>query len=238
MNAVPPRSRIAAIAVIVLASLIAVVAGVYVTGWGTGNDNAGVVAGTTGRCDAAAETAKAIQPLARGEVAALIPAEEPADVSMLAFTSPDGSPMTLADFAGKPVLLNLWATWCLPCREEMPALDALQAARGGDRFQVVAVNVDVGDPAKPAVFLEEAGITGLVDYRDTRMKIFNDLKVRGLAVGMPTTLLVDGQGCQVAALHGPAEWASADALAVVDALIEREASGPGAAGGAVSSAVR
>jgi hypothetical protein len=115
----------------------------------------------------------------------------------------------------------------------MEALISSMMARGGDRFEVVAVNVDVGDPAKPAVFLEEAGITRLTDYRDPRMKIFNDLKVRGLAVGMPTTLLVDGRGCQVAALHGPAEWASADALAVVDALIERDGGEPGEVTGAV-----
>lgn len=189
---------------------VAGVAGVYVTGWGAGN-------GEVGQCAASADLAASLKPLIRGEVAAVIAADEPADVSGLAFKTTDGKAMTLADFSGRTVLLNLWATWCAPCREEMPALDRLQASRGGDDFQVVTVNVDVGDPAKPAAFLEEAGIKALPDYRDDRMKIFNDLKSQGLAFGMPTTLIVDPKGCQIAALHGPAAWDGPEALALIDA---------------------
>jgi thiol-disulfide isomerase/thioredoxin len=212
MNDMTSRGRRGLIAGSVLVGLAAGVAGVYVTGWGAGNGAEGA------SCAAAVDAANRLRPLARGEVAALLPADEPQDVSMLAFTGVDGAAMTLADFSGKTVLLNLWATWCAPCREEMPALDRLQATRGGDDFQVVTVNIDVGDPAKPAAFLQDAGITALPDYRDARMKIFNDLKTRSLAFGMPTTLLVDPQGCQVAAMHGPAEWDSPDALAAIDAV--------------------
>lgn len=190
----------------------AVVAGVYVTQWGNGN-------GLALACAGSGDLSARLKPLARGEVAAVIIADEPVDVSDLAFRDAAGNSFTLADFSGKTVLLNLWATWCAPCREEMPALDALQKARGGDDFQVVTVNVDVGDPAKPAAFLDETGIEALPDYRDDRMKIFNDLKARGLAFGMPTTLLVDEQGCQIGALHGPAHWDSPDALALVDAAV-------------------
>ncbi len=114
--------------------------------------------------------------------------------------------------------MNLWATWCVPCRAEMPALDRLQKTKGGADFQVVTVNVDTGDPAKPAAFLQEIGTTGLPDYRDPKMAFFNQLKTRGLAFGLPTTLILDRKGCQVAALHGPAEWDSADAGAVIDAV--------------------
>ncbi len=212
MNQKTTTGRRGLLAKTAVAGIVAVVAGVYVTLWGAGN---GAEAAT---CQASAATVARIEPLIQGEVAALLPAEEPQDVSMLAFNGEDGAPMTLADFAGRAVLLNLWATWCAPCREEMPALDRLQAERGGENFQVVTVNVDVGDPAKPAAFLEEIGTEALSDYRDPRMKIFNDLKTRGLAFGMPTTLLIDDKGCQVAALHGPAEWDSPDALAVIDAL--------------------
>jgi thiol-disulfide isomerase/thioredoxin len=182
-----------------------------VTGWQAGN-------GADARCSIARETAGRLKPLAIGEVAGLIPAEAPADLADLAFQTVDGTATTLGAYAGKAVLLNLWATWCAPCREEMPALSRLQAARGGDRFAVVTVNIDTGDPAKPATFLAEEAITNLPDHRDPKMAIFNTLKSRSLAFGMPTTLLVDAAGCQVAAMHGPAEWDSPDALAVVDAL--------------------
>jgi thiol-disulfide isomerase/thioredoxin len=206
-----PRGRRGLIVSVVLVGLIAGAAGVYATLWGAGNASAS-------SCAPSYATVDRLRPMIHGEVAALIPADEPKDVSDLAFQRIDGTAMTLADFRGRSVLLNLWATWCAPCREEMPALDALQSARGGERFEVVTVNVDVGDPAKPAAFLEETGIKALPDYRDPRMKIFNDLKTRSLAFGMPTTLLIDEAGCHVAALHGPAEWDSVDALALVDAL--------------------
>jgi thiol-disulfide isomerase/thioredoxin len=88
----------------------------------------------------------ALAPLARGEVAAVNIASSPNRLPDLAFNDPSGKPVTLADFRGRTVLLNLWATWCVPCRKEMPALDALQAKLGGDKFQVVAVNIDTRNP--------------------------------------------------------------------------------------------
>lgn len=189
---------------------VAGTAGVYVSGQGT-------VEGSN-RCDGAVALASALKPLARGELAALLPADHPRDLAGLAIQTTDGKTMRLGDLSGKALLVNFWATWCAPCRAEMPALDRLQAARGGERFQVVTVNADVGDPAKPAAFLEEIGTRLLPDYRDPKMAAFNDLRANGLAFGMPTTLLVDAGGCQVAVLHGPAEWDSPDALAVVDRL--------------------
>lgn len=196
-----------------VAGLIAGVAGVYVS-------TRGDVHGDTAACAASAkELATALKPLAKGEVAALLPADEPRPMADLAFQTVDGNPVSLADLGGKVLLVNLWATWCAPCRAEMPALDRLQKAKGGDGFQVVTVNIDVGDPKKPSAFLEEIGIEALPDYRDPKMATFNRLKSEGLAFGLPTTLLVDREGCQVAALHGPAEWDSADAVAVVDLAV-------------------
>jgi hypothetical protein len=101
----------------------------------------------------------------------------------------------------------------------MPALDALQARLGGPDFQVVAVNIDTRDPDKPKNWLKDVGVSHLTYYADPEAKIFQDLKAAGKAVGMPTTLLVDSSGCNVATLAGPAEWASDDAIKLVQAAI-------------------
>ena len=106
---------------------------------------------------------------------------EPTVVPDLAFDKPDGSPITSADLKGKVVLLNIWATWCVPCREEMPQLNALQSELGGDGFEVVALNIDKGGPEKAEQFLEETGATDLKAYYDPSGKIFAKLKSRGNA---------------------------------------------------------
>ena len=162
-------------------------------------------------CAAKAEKAKTVAAAATGEVAAMLPADPPQSLKALAFNAPDGKAMTLADRAGKTVLVNLWATWCFPCREEMPALNALQKEMGGEKFEVIAVNVDTGDDTKPKKFLSETGVDALGYYRDNTLDLFNELKTRGLALGLPVTLLVDGDGCLLAHMNGPAEWSSADA---------------------------
>jgi thiol-disulfide isomerase/thioredoxin len=139
----------------------------------------------------------------------------------LAFKDASGADKTLADWRGRTVLLNLWATWCVPCRKEMPALDALQARLGGPDFDVVAVNIDTRDTDKPKAWLKDAGIGKLGYYADNSAKVFQDLKAAGKAFGMPTTLLVDPNGCELAALAGPAEWASDDAVKLVTAALKK-----------------
>jgi thiol-disulfide isomerase/thioredoxin len=168
-------------------------------------------------CRPAAELAKRLAPLARGEVAAVGIASEPRPLPDLAFMDANGKPRTLADFRGRTVLLNLWATWCVPCRKEMPALDALQAKLGDETFEVVAVNIDTRNLDKPKAWLEEAGVRKLGYYADSSAKVFQDLKAAGKAFGMPTTLLIDPNGCELGALAGPAEWASDDAVKLVSA---------------------
>ena len=96
-------------------------------------------------CASALELSKKIAPLAKGEVAALTMATKPLQMPDLAFVDGDGQPKKLSDWKGRTVLLNLWATWCVPCRKEMPALDSLQGKLGGDKFAVVAVNIDTRD---------------------------------------------------------------------------------------------
>jgi thiol-disulfide isomerase/thioredoxin len=132
----------------------------------------------------------------------------------------DGKPRTLDDFKGKTVLLNLWATWCVPCRKEMPSLDALEGKLGSDKFAVVAVNIDTRNLDKPKAWLNEVGVKRLGYYADPSAKVFQDLKAIGKAFGMPTTLLVDPAGCELGALAGPAEWASEDAVRLVEAALK------------------
>jgi thiol-disulfide isomerase/thioredoxin len=113
--------------------------------------------------------------------------------------------------------VNLWATWCVPCRKEMPALDRLQTRLGGKDFEVVAINIDTRDPEKPRNFLKEANLTRLGYFNDQKAKVFQDLKAIGRALGMPTSVLVDGQGCEIATIAGPAEWDSEDAVKLITA---------------------
>jgi len=175
-------------------------------------------------CNGAVETARKIAPLAQGEVAALTMATTPLRLPDLAFEDADGKPRKLSDWRGKTVLVNLWATWCVPCRKEMPALDRLQTKLKGPNFEVVAINIDTRDPDKPKNFLKDANLTGLGYFTDQKAKVFQDLKSIGRALGMPTSVLVDPQGCEIATIAGPAEWASDDALKLL-----RAALGPAAA---------
>lgn len=166
-------------------------------------------------CAPALKTAQRIAPLARGEVAAVNVADTAERVPALTFKDAAGADKTLADWRGRTVLLNLWATWCVPCRKEMPALAALQKTLGGPDFEVVAVNIDTRDTDRPKTWLAEAGITGLAYYSDSSARVFQELKAVGKAMGMPTSLIVDGAGCEVGSIAGPADWASGDALALV-----------------------
>ena len=172
-------------------------------------------------CREALDLARRIDPLAHGEVAAVKPAEEARRIPVVAFHDAGGQPKSLADWQGRTVLLNLWATWCVPCRKEMPALDALQQKLGAPDFDVVAVNIDTRNLDKPKAWLHDVGIAHLAYYSDASAKVFQDLKSAGKAVGMPTTLLLDPNGCEIASLAGPAEWASDDGINLVNAALRR-----------------
>jgi thiol-disulfide isomerase/thioredoxin len=206
--------------VTIVIALCVVAAGLalYVTEWPSGN-NPDEIAGVPSAdgCVAKAGEAKKLAAAATGSVAAMSAADAPISLAALSFNGPDGKPLTLADFKGKTVLLNLWATWCAPCRAEMPELDALQKEKGGPGFEVVAVNADTGGDDKPKKFLSETGASTLSYYSDHSMGLFNELKDRGLALGLPVTLLVDKEGCLLTHMNGPAAWASAEAKAFIDA---------------------
>lgn len=174
-----------------------------------------------GECRASKAVSERLKPLAKGELAALGVSSTPKPPPVIAFAGTDGQPMSLSDFKGKTVLVNLWATWCVPCREEMPALDKLQAELGGADFQVVAINVDTRNPDKPKAWLQENGIRNLTYYADPAGKLLQVLQKSGHVVGLPTTFIVDASGCEIALLKGPAEWASPDALAFVRTALGR-----------------
>ncbi|HTO32147.1 MAG TPA: TlpA disulfide reductase family protein [Pararhizobium sp.] len=201
-----------------LAGLIAGAAVVYVRESGSGN-GAAVETADAKACEASKDKVAAITPFLKGQVAAMAPVSEPRPIAGLNFKGKDGKDLTLTDFGGKTVLLNLWATWCVPCREEMPALNALQQSAGSDRFEVVAVNIDIGDDEKPKAFLDETKVHDLGFYRDSSMGVFNTLKREGLAFGLPVTLLMDDKGCLISSMNGPAAWDSDDAKALVKAAI-------------------
>jgi thiol-disulfide isomerase/thioredoxin len=223
-DATPHRPRLVTfIAVVALAGAVVGLAAVY--GIGALRGNPDVDAG----CEPALQSAQRLVPLARGEVAAVSVLTRPRRVPDVRFDDQEGRSRSLADWRGQLVLLNLWATWCVPCRKEMPALDALEAKLGGRDFHVVAVNIDTRDPAKPQAFLRETGITHLAYFTDRSAKIFQDLKLAGWAFGMPATLIVDPRGCTLAFLAGPAEWSSEDAVKLVEAALGagRPAAGSG-----------
>ncbi|MGB8608127.1 MAG: TlpA disulfide reductase family protein [Bradyrhizobium sp.] len=176
-------------------------------------------------CRPAVDLARKLAPLAHGEVAALTMATTPLRLPDLTFEGADGKPRKLSDWRGRTVLLNLWATWCVPCRKEMPALESLQAKLGGPDFEVVAVNIDTRDPEKPKNFLKEANLSRLAYFSDQKAKIFQDLKGIGRALGMPTSVLLDGRGCEIATIAGPAEWDSEDAIKLITAALKPVAAG-------------
>src|SRR5579863_2735933 len=128
-------------------------------------------AGGDSACAAAVDVSRKIAPLAHGEIAALTMANAPLRLPDLAFDDADGKPRKLSEWRGRIVLVNLWATWCVPCRKEMPALDRLETRLGGKNFEVVAINIDTRDPEKPKNFLKEANLGHLAYYSDPNAKV-------------------------------------------------------------------
>jgi thiol-disulfide isomerase/thioredoxin len=143
---------------------------------------------------------------------------EPEPVPEISFEDGEGNPVSLADFRGEVVVLNLWATWCAPCRQEMPSLDRLQAAHGGPNLEVIALSLDRGGVEQVEEFYEEVGVQHLEIYRDPKAAAGRALG----ALGLPTTVVIDQDGREIGRLLGPAEWDSAEALALLRSLIEPE----------------
>ena len=141
--------------------------------------------------------------------------ESPQPLPALTFEDSEGMSLGLADFRGKVVLLNIWATWCGPCRKEMPTLDRLQSRLGGRDFQVVALSVDRGGTEDVEEFYREVGVKNLAIYLDSSADAAGALGI----FGIPTTLLIDREGREIGRLVGPAEWDSPEALALIEPVL-------------------
>jgi thiol-disulfide isomerase/thioredoxin len=162
-----------------------------------------------------AEARPAAGGAAPSTMAAFVKRANPEAIADVAFQDGEGRAITLSAFKGRTVLLNLWATWCAPCRKEMPALDRLQKELGSDKFEVVALAVDRAETAAIRKFLLETGVASLKFYVDPTAKAGTALK----AGGMPTTILIGKDGLELGRLVGPAEWDSPDAKKLIEAAL-------------------
>jgi len=165
-----------------------------------------------------------------------IPPAAPVDVGLIALDTPrrepslgfidgEGRPMTLDDFRGRAILLNVWATWCVPCREEMPALDRLQAKMGGPEFQVVALSIDRQGLAVVEPFYRELGLKSLGIYVDRNGRSGTAINTPGI----PTTLLIDRGGREIARKVGPAAWDRPEVVARIQEILQRNGDTAGTA---------
>ena len=153
--------------------------------------------------------------LATGALAAFLVKKERKPVPDFAFQDGAGKSLTIGQWKGRVVLVNLWATWCAPCRKEMPALAKLQAEMGSKDFEVVAISVDRKGVEASSAFLKDTGAGSLKLYVEPTAEILNQLQ----ALGLPATLLIDREGNEIGRLLGPADWASPEAQTLIKAAL-------------------
>lgn len=163
---------------------------------------------------ALADTA-ALEALREGDLKKLVFHSEPKPVSKAEFhLADDAGTATLADYRGKYVLLNFWATWCAPCREEMQTLSALQSELGDDGFEVVTLATGRNTPEGIIKFFDEEGVTNLPRHQDPKQMVARDMAV----LGLPVTVILNPDGQEIARLMGEADWSSDSAKAIIVAL--------------------
>lgn len=151
-----------------------------------------------------------------GQLTAFVKHAAPVSLPDITFQDADGKDVKLSDLKGKTILLNLWATWCAPCREEMPSLDRLQKAMASDKFEVVALSLDRAGYAASRKFLDDLKTTAVKLYVDASSKEGMKLKV----AGMPTTILINKDGLEVGRLAGAAAWDSDEAKKLISAVVD------------------
>ena len=156
-----------------------------------------------------------LEALREGSMKKLAFASEPAEVPSTIFTDASGAEHTLADWQGKYVLVNFWATWCAPCRKELPALDALNRDFGGEEFAVVTIAT--GRNPVPAIerLFAEVGVESLPILLDPKQALSREMGV----LGLPVSVIIDPEGREIARMSGDAEWNSDSARAIVAALL-------------------
>jgi thiol-disulfide isomerase/thioredoxin len=193
-------------------AVLAAITGIYVF------QADGRKAGTTEALVTAPPTAAAAgitKALSTGALAAFLVKPERKPLADIAFQDGAGKSVKLSDWKGRVVLVNLWATWCAPCRKEMPDLAALQGKLGSKDFEVVAISVDRKGIEASSAFLKETGAEALKLYVEPTTKILNDVQ----ALGLPATLLIDRQRNEIGRLLGPADWSSPEAQALIKAAL-------------------
>jgi thiol-disulfide isomerase/thioredoxin len=161
-----------------------------------------------------AATSRAQVPEFRGQIGPFVPRRPPAEAPAISFRDAEGKELTLADFRGRVLVVNFWATWCAPCVEEMPALDRLHASLGSEGIEVAAISVDRGGLRQVAPFFEVNGLKHLPVYLDPSGASMRAFAVRGL----PTTIAIDRQGRDAGRLEGAAHWDSDQAKRLLRAL--------------------
>lgn len=157
-----------------------------------------------------------LEALRAGDMRKLHFHSEPKPTTEIPFIRIDGTTGRLSDYHGKIVILNFWATWCAPCRKEMPELSALQSTLGGDNFAVVTIATGPNSPDKITKFFNEIGVGNLQHYQDPKQTLARDLGI----LGLPATLLLNRNGLEIARLLGDANWHSDSALSIIQAVIE------------------
>jgi thiol-disulfide isomerase/thioredoxin len=200
---------------ITIAALLSAGVAIAITVWVS---NAGLLQAS--QCAPQSVAAQKIDAVAVGQLAALNGTGTGRGYSDMTFTDATGDAKTLKDFVGKALLVNFWASWCIPCRAEMPALDKLAAGENDDSFLVLPINLDLGEGGleKAKAFLDEGQWANLPLYADSTFESFKRLQTSAVALGLPSTLLIDKNGCELAVLQGPAEWDSQDGRNVIAAL--------------------
>jgi len=209
----PPSQKTALLTALGVAGLAAVAgfASVYVTLGRPDNAPAPAVSAPAVESARAAPSGPGSNALSQGQMAAFVFRSARQDLPEVKFEDATGKERTLADWKGKVVLLNLWATWCLPCRKEMPALERLQQELGSEAFEVVALSVDRAGLSGARKFLDEAKVAKLALYADPSARMASTLR----AAGLPATLLIDREGREIGRLLGPAEWDGEDARRLI-----------------------
>lgn len=199
--------------VLILALFSAVVA-LAITLW-VGNNSSQAAS-----CPANTVEAAKLDAAALGELAGVNGTGQGRSYADMALKDASGQALTVESFAGKRLLINFWASWCVPCREEMPALNALAQKYNSDTFMVLPVNTGETDPAKGAKFLADNNWPNLPLYAEANsFEIINRLKTSAVSAGLPASVLVDEKGCELAVLQGPAEWNSPDGDKLIDVFI-------------------
>ena len=153
--------------------------------------------------------------LSTGTLAAFVVHPEPRPLPEITFLDEEQKPLSLAQWKGRVVLVNLWATWCVPCRKEMPALAKLQQRLGSEDFEVVAISLDRQGAEVARPFLDEVGAEALKLYLDPSTDVLAQFK----AVGLPATMLIDRSGRELGRMFGPADWASPEALLLIETAL-------------------